>query len=294
MHEELIREFVERAEAGVRLPALKELQDRGRRRHRNRLASVAVAAVFVAAATGVGILASTGGGEGRTDPAPAETPAVHLDVLVPNKQVAAGREYTNPVFGQDYAHTVPDGKQIVGRFTVVGQDWYWFKDSIGKLAPGAQPDAEAAQPYAEVRISLADRVPVDQCRAGTTQWQDAAGTPLEFSRQVAAIPLVRVLDEPATAELSGYPAAHMRLEVTRLCPRYGDAFLWSVFPMSSSGVPGVAAVYWPGQVVDQWVVDVDGSLVVVSTNHSPELPDSLVEEAQATADSVELLLVDEQ
>jgi hypothetical protein len=293
MHEELIREFVERAEAGVRLPPLKELQDRGRRRHRNRLASIAAVAVFAAAATGVGILASTGGGEDRSEPPPAETPAVDLDVLVPNKQVAAGREYTNPVFGQDYAHTVPDGRQIVARFTVVGQDWYGFKDSIGKLAPGAEPDAEAAQPYAEVRISLADRVPVDQC-AGTARWADAAGTPLEFSRQVAAIPLVRVLDEPATTELSGYPAAHMRLEVTRLCARHGDAFLWSVFPMSSSGVPGVAAVYWPGQIVDQWVVDVDGSLVVVSTNHSPELPDSLVEEAQATADSVELLVVDEE
>ncbi len=150
-----------------------------------------------------------------------------------------------------------------------------------------------APPYAEVTVSLADRVPIDQCRAGTPQWVDAAGTPLGFSRQIAAIPLVRVLDEPATTELSGYPAAHLQLEVSRLCPRYGDMFLWSVFPMSSSGEPGVGDVFRPGQIVDLWVVDVDGSMVVVSESHSPEVPAWVTEDAQAIRDSVELFLVDE-
>ena len=295
MHEQLIREFAERAEAGVRLPDLNELQDRGRRRRRNNLASAVVAAVFAVAATGVGILVTTAGDDGRSAPPPAETPGADLDVLVPEKQVAAGREYTHPVFGQDYAHTVAEGQQIVAQFTVVGQDWHWLKDSLGKLSPDADPDAEEYQPYAEVRMSLADRVPVDQCRAGTPEWEDAAGTPLGFSQQIAAIPLLRVLDEPTATELSGYPAAHVRLEVTRLCPRYRDMILWSIFPMSSTGPgePGVGAVYMAGQVVDLWIVDVDGSLVVVGAGHSPQVPDSLAEESQSIAESVELLVVDE-
>ena len=71
-------------------------------------------------------------------------------------------------------------------------------------------------------------------------------------------------------------------------------FLWSVFPMSSSGEPGVGAVFRPGQIVDQWVVDVDGSMVVVSDQPLAGVPDRLTEEAQATADSVELVLVDEE
>ena len=293
MHEQLIREFAERAEAGVRLPDLKELEDRGHRRHRNRLASAALAAVLVVAATGVGILVGTAGDDGRATPPPADTRGVDVDILVPGKQVAAGREYTNPVFGQDYAHTVPDGQLLVARFTVAGPDWYWLKDSIGKAAPGMDRSV-AAPPYAEVTVSLADRVPVDQCRAGTPQWEDAAVTPLGFSQQIAAIPLVRVLDEPATTELSGYPAAHVRLEVPRLCPRYGDMFLWSVFPMSSSGEPGVGDVFRPGQIVDLWVVDVDGSMVVVSDEpFAGGFRRGSPRTRRRSRDSVELVLVDE-
>jgi hypothetical protein len=290
MHEQMIREFAERAEASVRLPDLTALEERGHRRHRNRLASAAAAAALVVIATGVGIL-STAGDDGRATPPPIDTPRVDLDILVPGKQIAAGREYTNPVFGQDYVHTIPDGKLLVSRFTVVGQDWYWLKDSIGKPAPGME-EVEVP-PYAEVTVSLADRVPVDQCRAGTPQWADAASTPLGLSQQIAAIPLVRVVEEPRSTELSGYPAAQVRLEVQRVCPRYGDTFLWSVFPMSSSGSPGLGDVFRAGQIVDLWVVDVDGSMVVVSENHSPGLPAWLIKEAQSTRDSVELFLVDE-
>lgn len=292
MHEQLIREFVERAEAEVHLPDLATLELRGHHRRRNRQAAAAIAAVMAVAAIGIGILGSTGNTD-RNAPAPSQDPGSQFDDPVPDKQVAAGREYRVVVFGQNYSDTIPDGKTIAARLTIVGQGWYWGRDAVAKFAPGSDPAARPLDPYLEVRFSMVDRVPVRQCPQETIRWRDGAADPLGLARQVAQVGPVEVLRAPRTTTWSGYPAAHLRLRVTELCEQWQDAVLWSVFPSSSRQTPGVGTVFRAGQVVDLWFVDVEGSNVVVSTAYSPGVPRALIDETSAIADSIHLEMVDE-
>jgi len=95
--------------------------------------------------------------------------------------------------------------------------------------------------------------------------------------------------QPATrGELLGYPAAHVRFSVPTACPKGRVALLWSMFPASTVGLPGIGLALRDGQKFDLWVLDVEGSMVVVAAAHSPELPKSLVAEANAVVDSLRI------
>ncbi len=85
----------------------------------------------------------------------------------------------------------------------------------------------------------------------------------------------------------------MRLRVPKVCVRSGDAILWSIFPSRAAVLRVSAPCGAPGRSIDLWILDVDGSLVAVSVDHSPGLPRSLMNELQAIADSVEFDLVRE-
>jgi hypothetical protein len=287
MHEQLMREFAERAEATIELPDLARIEGRARERRRTQLATLTVTAVAVLAV--VALLAFRPGAD-RTEPAPKpDTPDLVVQAPVPDKEVAAGREYTVEAYGQDYVHTIPEGQRLVATFTVAGQDWIWLKDAVAKVGPSS--DLEKGQfTYATVRFSLIDRVATTQCHPVSTQWEDAAGTPLGIARQIATVPGVDVVDEPVASERDGYPAAHVRLVVPQVCRESGRAVLWSIFP-SSTSAPGVGTVFRSGQRLDLWILDVAGSIVAVSADHSPGLPRALMDELQAIADSVEFDLV---
>ena len=81
----------------------------------------------------------------------------------------------------------------------------------------------------------------------------------------------------------GHTAAHVRMSVPRLCPEYGDVIVWG-----QASAIGFGTVDYPGQVLDVWVVDVDGLLVLVHTEVSPGLPEPVVEETLALFESMTL------
>jgi hypothetical protein len=245
---------------------------------------VAAAAILVAGA----VFVIAGGDDDRTAPSPPEHPSVVLDDPVPDKELAAGRVYTVAVYGQNYAQTVPEGQRMITSFTVVGPGWVWLRDSLAKVGPRADPND-----YALVHISLIDRVAATQCTVRATRWADAASTPLGVARQLTTVDRVQVMEEPETTVRYGYPAAHVRLRVPQVCERSGDAVLWSIFPSSSRGVAGVGTVWHSGQVVDLWILDIEGSMVAVSVDHTPGLPRSLLAELHKIAASVEFAVVPE-
>ena len=290
MHEQMIREFTRRAEATVELPDLAEIEDRARHRRRSRLTTLALAAAVILVAGTVAVTA--GGDDDRAAPPPSEHPGVVLQDPVPDKELAAGRGYTVAVFGQNYAQTIPEGQLMITRFTVVGPGWIWLRDRVGKLGPGSDP-VTPPYDYASVQISLVDRFPITQCTVRATRWQDAEKTPLGLARQITTVEGVQVIEQPETTVAYGYPSAHVQLRVPKVCVRSGDAILWSIFPSSSRGLAGVGTVWRSGQVVDLWILDVEGSMVAVSVDHSPGLPRSLMDELHAIADSVEFDLVRE-
>jgi hypothetical protein len=282
MHEQLMREFTERAESGIELPDLARIEVRGRQLRRGRFAALAAVAATILVA---GTVVATARGDDRTAPPPSDGPGVVLNDPVPDKELAAGREYTTATYGQNYAHTVPAGRLMTTSFAVVGPGWIWFKDRVIKFGPGTDPEVGLFN-YAGVQVSLVDRVATTQCDPASTVWTDAAATPLELARQIGTVPRVEVVREPRTTVWGGYPAAHAVLSVPKVCTDSSAAVLWSVFPSSSVGYPGVGTVFRSGQRVDLWIVDVEGSLVAVSVEHTPHLPQSMMSELNAIAGSV--------
>jgi hypothetical protein len=110
-----------------------------------------------------------------------------------------------------------------------------------------------------------------------------AGTPIAAAGQIARVPDVVVEQRPQSTRVLGHTAAHVRISVPRVCPEYGDVIVWGQPSQIGTGTVG-----YPGQVLDVWVVDVDGLLVVVHTELSPGLPESVVEETRALFESLTL------
>jgi hypothetical protein len=288
MHEQLMREFAERAEATIELPDLARIEGRARERRRTQLTTLTVTAVAVLAV--VAFLAFRPGAD-RTVPAPKpDSPDLVVQSPVPDKELAAGREYTVEAYGQDYVRTIPEGERLVATFTVVGDEWIWLKDAVGKFGPGSDLE-NGPFTYAAVQFSLIDRVATTQCTPTATVWQDAASTPLGIAQQITRVPGVEVVEKPATGQRYGYPAAHVQLVVSRVCRDSQVAVLWSIFPSSTAANPGVGTVFLPGQRVDLWILGVEGSMVAVNVDHTPGLPRPLIEELHAIADSLKFDLV---
>jgi hypothetical protein len=78
----------------------------------------------------------------------------------------------------------------------------------------------------------------------------------------------------------------VRITVPRLCPKYNDVLLWGLDGSEDGGQPGLATVFHPGQVLDVWVLDVDGTRVVVWSELSPGLPATYGVQARGMLDSL--------
>jgi hypothetical protein len=288
MHEQLFREFTERAEAEIALPDLSALEERGRRlRHDRTRAAVAAVAAAVVLVVGTVVIVLTGG---RDEVQPAPSPDQNIvQEPVHDEELSAGRQYTVPVWGQTYADTVDPGETIAARFTVAGPGWIWYRDKLAKFGPGTDPDAVPVGPLVDVWLTLVDRIPAVQCpEKGELAWADAATDPLGVARQISRVDRVQVAQKPTRGELLGYPAAHVRFTVPTGCPTSQWALLWNMFPTTTFGEPGFGVSYRNGQTFDLWVLDVEGSMVAVAVDHSPEISRHIVNEANAIVDSLRI------
>ena len=125
---------------------------------------------------------------------------------------------------------------------------------------------------------LADRVATTQCRtfhaAKKPEWDDL--TPRRSPRpgRSRAFPGSRSATARADARF-GHPAgARPAVGAAALPGHRRPRSLWSLDPGEYDGGPGVGHVRYPGQLVDVWVVDVEGTPVVVYAELSPGLPDA--------------------
>ena len=286
MSERILKDFAERAETGVLLPDFEQIRSRGRDLRRTRIAVAGALAVFLLVAGGV--VASITIGQ-RTappaeDPNPTELHELDSRPFDYRQQLVPGVDYTFRPWSLDQG-------TVKARLTVPGRGWIWWGDGL------TRPDRDGVlfpmppERYATVGVMLADRVATTQCRSfhmvKKPEWDAIGPTPLAAVRQIAAVPGVTVRDHPRVDNRFGYPGAHVRLSVPKLCSDTQTAVLWSVFPGEYEG-EGVATVRYPGQVMDVWVVDVGGTPVVVYAELSPGLPESYSEEMASLVDSIRL------
>ncbi|MET1058761.1 MAG: hypothetical protein ABWX84_04160 [Nocardioides sp.] len=287
MSEQHLKDFAETAERRVPVPDLADLTSRGRDLRRIRMAAVAGALALVV--TIGGVFSSVTRDDRSTVPAEDPVPTPAFEELS-----ARPAEHPRLVPGKQYA-VRPwnlDGYGVSARFIAPARGWVWRGDGALKMPSGTYGDLPR-RPYAGVAVMTADRVPVRQCSEVNPPRQDLAEDPLAAARQIAEIPGTRAIGSARATELSGWPAAYVRLEVPKLCPKWNDVILWGVTKAMFGGQPGIATVIYPGQVLEVWVVDVDGAWVIVYSELSPGLPEGIRAETRVLLDSVELEKVEE-
>ena len=283
MSEQQLKDFAEAAERHVVLPDVAELTNRGRDLRRARMAGVVGALTLVLVAVG-GVLSSVTRDDRSSRPAKDPVPSPAFEEL-------SARPVGPPTLAPGKRYAVrPKNLEQVGvraQFIAPGRGWVWRGDGAVKMGSGAYADLPR-KPYAGVAVMTADRVPVRQCSEPTPPRLDLADDPMTAAGQIGAIPRTRLLEGPRATELSGWPAAHLRLEVPRLCREWNDLVLWGVTEAVYGGDSGMATVLYPGQALEVWVVDVDGARVIVYSELSPGLPQRTRDETRVLLESVEL------
>lgn len=302
MSESRLQVFADAAETRVPMPDLRELESRGSDLRRTRRATSAVVAAAALVVGGVAVAVSAdGGGSARPAVVPIPSPSILGAEELPsrpseNERLLQGVHYTvRPTRG-----LFERGVRAV--FTGQGKDWVWFGDGAIRTASGLSaldaaggdvPGEIPRVPYAEFGVMHADKVALGQCDQGDPDpwWGDLAKDPLEAAAQVAAVPGVTQLGPPEVDNRFGHLAAHVQISVPRICPGLNDSVLWSLHPYTNGGHPGVGAVLYSGQVLDVWVVNVEGALVIVYVERSPGLPVEFGDEALAFVGSMRLVPV---
>ena len=120
----------------------------------------------------------------------------------------------------------------------------------------------------------------------TGSWTGRApgATPLEMARQLTRLPKSDVIQRPTAIRAFGHDALHLRLRIDDQCPM-DEYYRLANTPSGDRGIS--YADHQPQWVViDLWVVDVDGTTVVVDMWHHPDTPRGLLETANLTRRSI--------
>ena len=119
----------------------------------------------------------------------------------------------------------------------------------------------------------------------TGSWRGRApgATPLEMARQLTRLPRSEVVQRPTVVRAFGHDALHLRLRINDHCPM--DEYYR--LAETSSGDRGISYADEPQVVdIDLWVVDVDGTAVVVDMWHHTDTPSVLLETTKLTRTSI--------
>jgi hypothetical protein len=251
-------------------------QLRRRRRNMVRIGVVAAAAVLVGGgAYGVTQIDS---GDPGTDPGIADqtTQPTETSESAPTTSALPDRDRA-PVEPGTYRIFVDydaDGTTAIeADMTIAGRGW----ESGDYLVIS---DAETWAGFGMYRpLALTDG---SGC-SGDWQRRDAAETPQGLARQFARLPQSTVVQPPTPTEAFGHDALHLRLRIDDSCP---SDQVYRVAE-TSKGYRGISYSNVPTEVViDFWVVDLDGTAVVVDLWHQGDASTELVDRATRARDSI--------
>jgi hypothetical protein len=285
MSEQRLKDFAETAEWRVPVPDLEELTSRGRDLRRARRIAVAGVVAAAVAVVAVGVALGSSSPDDRSGP-PAVDPNPPPAWVSAEELSPRSLQDTTLLAGRDYVvhpWQLTGTDDVVARFRVPGRHWVWREDGAARpLTPGRLfPDTR--EPYARVGVAAPDRVPVTGCEPAAPRWTPLAERPLAAAQQIGQVPGVVLEQRARPTSVFGHEAAHVRLSVPHLCAEYGDIIVWG---QGSTDFPGT--VDYPGQVLVVWVVDDDVLQVVVHTEVSAGLPESVVEQTRALFESITL------
>ncbi|MGH3480543.1 MAG: hypothetical protein ACRDQD_27385, partial [Nocardioidaceae bacterium] len=148
---------------------------------------------------------------------------------------------------------------------------------------GDEPVVSEGDTWAGVGVYQPDALAGVAPCSGHWQSRDASGTPQALARQLVRLPRSTVVQPLTPTEAFGHDAIHLRLRIDDQCPR-GEYYQIAQMPAGSRGI----TYGHPSKevLIDFWVVDRDGTTVVVDMWHQVDASTELVGRATQVRDSI--------
>ncbi len=260
----------------IPLPDVEGLIRGGRaRRRRRNVGRIGIAAAVAAVLVGAGAygVAQVDPGDPGTVTVPPATSESSEPAAVPPSFQYLNRTVIEPGTYRMFVGADPAGVKIEADLTVTGPNWI----------AGEQPVVYEGDTWAGVGVYQPDALAgVGPC-SGDWQSRDASGNPQAMARQLVRLPRSTVVQPLTPTEAFGHDAIHVRLRIDDQCP-LGE---WYQVAASPAGVRGITYSNRTKEVlIDFWVVDLDGTAVVVDMWHQVDASTELVGRATQVRDSV--------
>ena len=249
---------------------------RARRRRRNvgRIGFAVAAAVLVGGGA-YGILQVDRGDPGTVTvpPATSESEPSEPAAVPPSFQHLNG----NPIEPGTYRmFVVPAtaGVKIEAHLTVTNRQW----------KSGDQPVVSEGETWAGVGVYQPEALAGVAPCSGDWQSRPASETPQALARQLVRLPQSTVVQPLTPTEAFGHDAIHLRLRIDTQCPPDG----YYQVAKTPSGRRGISYGFTSKEVlIDFWVVDLDGTTVVVDMWHQVDASTELVGLATQVLDTID-------
>jgi hypothetical protein len=253
---------------------------RARRRRRNAgRIGVAVAAVVVVSGGAYGVAQG-----GRGDPGPVTVPPATSEsepAGVPSR-FPDHRNMTSIAPGtyRVFVGSDPAGGKIEADMTVTVSSWNWSGQPVVHEPP--------LDTWAGVGVYQPDALAGAAPCSGDWQSRPASGSPQSLARQLVRLPWSTVVEPLTPTEAFGHDAIHLRLRIDDQCP-------WDEYyqiaqtqtPETPAGKRGISYGSTSAEVlIDFWVVNLDGTAVVVDMWHQVDASTGLVARANEVLDSI--------
>jgi len=257
---------------------------------------LAAAAVIAAVLIGAQLLGSPGGGLGGPGD-PASTPDASVAEPTPDPTpTPSSAAWIGTPEGSFVVTGADDPVQVT--VSVASPGWYSLSDfdAVGRDDDGLDP------PQSVGGVLLAWAWPAgtefnvfeDPCRWTTTIPETPATTPDEIAARFVAQAQTDAT-EPVDVTVGGYAGKAVTLHTPMSYEVEGatreeefgdcDEDSFAFYGVAGGDISHERNSQGPGQIDELWILDVDGSIVILDAAYSPATPADLVEELRALAES---------
>lgn len=263
-------------------PDVEWLIHRGRARRRRRNAGrigVAVAAAVVAGGSAYGVSHLDGGDPGpdAVPPATSESEPAAVPSHLPDQR---NMTWIAPGAYRVFVGSDPAGDKIEADLTLSSSNWNWSgQPVVHEPLVDAWAGVGVYQPRA-----LASVAPCSDNWRG----RPASAAPQSLARQLVRLPWSTVVEPLTPTTAFGHDALHVRLRIDDRCP-WNEYY--QIAETRTADTPAESRGISYGStskkvLIDFWVVDLDGTAVVVDMWHQVDASTELVGHATEALDSI--------
>jgi hypothetical protein len=151
-----------------------------------------------------------------------------------------------------------------------------------------------AKGHTAVSIVAVENVVTDACKGPAAHDPAVGPTVDDLATALSALSPFELTEPPTDVTLLGYKAKHLKVTVPDLevtgsgdTAEYTDCVDGNIHSwIDSAGEPFFGYNAEPGRYDEHWILDVDGTRLLISINSSPAMPPQDLEEARAIIDSI--------